>query len=147
MKRIQADFPFEDYWLYKVWHEKEGRFQANLILISNIKKRTTVSYARYLMSIHLGRFLTKEEHVDHIDENRSNDSIDNLQILSKQENKLKSEKYLAELKPKYIELNCSHCGNSFKYFSRNYRFYTKQGRTNFNCSKTCAYESRKTTEV
>ena len=56
---------------------------------SETKKRHTVSYARYLMSTHLGRFLDKDEHVDHIDNDKSNDVITNLQILSQLENNRK----------------------------------------------------------
>ena len=37
---------------------------------------------RYVMAEHLGRPLTKEEVVHHIDENRINNSIENLQVMS-----------------------------------------------------------------
>lgn len=143
MKRIQADFPFEDYWLYRVWHKKEGRWQANLILKANIKERTTIAYARYVMSVHLKRFLTIEEHVDHIDENKSNDLITNLQILSKQENKLKSEKHLAQLRPKITKLSCSNCGNIFEYPTRNYKFNLHRGQINFYCTRQCVSISQR----
>lgn len=138
MKRIQAEYPYNDYWLYKVWHRKEGRYQANLILKSDIKIRTTLSYARYLMSCSVGRILDKNEEVDHIDNDKSNDDITNLQILSKEENKKKQEDYNRSLNPIKISLPCSHCGNIFEYPANNYRYHTKRGRKSFCCSRSCS---------
>lgn len=40
---------------------------------------------RYVMSEHMGRYLTDEEEVHHIDGNKQNNDITNLQILSKSE--------------------------------------------------------------
>jgi hypothetical protein len=53
-------------------------------------ERKTISYARYLMSTHLGRLLTDEEHVDHINDIKLDDRIENLQILSQKENNIKA---------------------------------------------------------
>lgn len=63
-------------------------------LFNSKKERTTISYARYLMSVKLNRFLDRNEEVDHIDNDKTNDSIENLQILSSKENK---EKFLRTL--------------------------------------------------
>lgn len=90
MKRVSAEFPYDDYWLYIVYHSSENRRMANLILQSDITKRKTVSYARYLMSVHLKRFLTSQEEVDHVDNDKTNDNITNLQILTKEQNREKS---------------------------------------------------------
>ena len=45
---------------------------------------------RYLLAVKLGRYLTDEEQVDHIDDDKTNDNIDNLQILTVKENAVKS---------------------------------------------------------
>lgn len=137
MKRVQADHPYSDYWLYKVWHKKEGRFQANLISISNPGKRTTISYARYLMSLRLGRLLDKYEHVDHIDNDKSNDSIENLQILTPEQNKKKQEEFYKFHNKTILQLNCSCCGKEFDYAARNHRYHVRLGRTEFCCSRSC----------
>jgi hypothetical protein len=79
----QAEYPFEEYKLYVVFHKKMKRRMACLVSKEN---RTTISYARYLMSVHLGRKLTKIETVDHIDGDTLNDSLENLQILSNEDN-------------------------------------------------------------
>lgn len=49
-----------------------------------------MTYARWLMQEHLGRKLEPWEHVDHKDENRLNDLIENYQILTLAENTRKS---------------------------------------------------------
>lgn len=51
---------------------------------------TTMLYSRWLMQQHLGRELGPLEHVDHKDEDKTNDSLSNLQILTPAENSRKS---------------------------------------------------------
>jgi uncharacterized C2H2 Zn-finger protein len=85
---IILKYPFSEKWKkgYLVTNKEPRR---NVILFNSEEDRTTISYARYLMSVYLGRFLMKHEHVDHIDHNRMNDYIENLQILSQKENSKK----------------------------------------------------------
>ena len=141
MKRICADYPYDDFWLYIIHHRKENRRMANLISKNDSKSRTTISYARYLMSVHSKRLLNKEEHVDHIDNDKMNDSLYNLQILSPRENKSKQEMHNSIVNPKFVCLKCSSCGILFDYPARNHRFYSKQGQQRFHCSKECGYKS------
>ena len=142
MKRVKAEHPYDGYWLYRVWHKKEGRWQANLVKISDISERTTISYARYVMSVSLGRLLnTGTEHVDHISNDKSDDRLENLQILSPVENKKKQQDFYAEAHPIKIEICCSFCGNKFEIFTRIHKFHVKRGRTKFNCSRKCSSDS------
>ncbi len=53
-------------------------------------RKTTMSYARWKMIQHLERKLLQEEHVDHINEDCTDDRLVNLQILSQLENNRKS---------------------------------------------------------
>lgn len=97
--------------------------------------RTTVSYARYLMSISLGRILDKEEHVDHIDEDKANDNIDNLQLLSLKDNIVKH----MTLKDKFsndVELVCPVCGITFYRPPRNVNHKISKGKV-ITCSRKC----------
>jgi len=71
------------------------------------RKQSSTQYSRYLMSTHLGRYLNKEEHVDHIDNDKNNNSLSNLQVLSLKENNIKTFK-----KPD-VELTCPVCHNNF----------------------------------
>ncbi len=52
--------------------------------------KTSMSYARWKMIQHLQRNLLKEEHVDHINDDCTDDRVENLQILSQLENNRKS---------------------------------------------------------
>ena len=142
MKREQADFPYEDFWLYKVWHEKEGRWQANLVRKSDTSIRTTITYAKYVLSVFLGRLLDPEtEHVDHVDNNKTNDLVENLQILTPEENREKQRLLYRELHPEFIKLKCPICGKEFNYLMRNFKFHTNRGRGRFHCSRECSHES------
>lgn len=68
---------------------KNGSIRRQVILIFNGRK-TSMSYARWLLSVNLGRWLEPHEDADHIDENPLNDSLDNLQVLTKPANIRKS---------------------------------------------------------
>ena len=103
---IVLEEPYASVW-------KRGYLNTNsdgrktLTLYNNHKDRSSTQYARYLMAVKLGRFLTKEEHVDHKDEDKTNDAIDNLQILTVLEN---NRKHFC--KPRLI-CSCPICGLIF----------------------------------
>jgi hypothetical protein len=81
---------------------------------------------RHLASIKLGRWVTSEEVVHHIDENKLNNSDDNLQVLSSSEH---ASIHAIEKGLKLTQvLHCLNCGSSFKQDS------TKQ----IFCSKECS---------
>jgi hypothetical protein len=63
--------------------------------ISKKAKRKNMSYARWQMEQHLGRYLLPGETVDHGDENTLNDSLSNYQILTHAEN---CQKHVAKAK-------------------------------------------------
>ena len=104
---IKLEKPYSSLWSkgYVVINP-EGR--ETLILYNSHKDRSSTQYARYLLSVSLGRFLEKEEHVDHIDGEKTNNSLSNLQILSLEENNRKTHK-----KPN-VTLNCPVCKVVFK---------------------------------
>lgn len=63
------------------------RIFTRLVFTDGSKR--SVQYARLIYEAHIGRRLTIEETIDHIDGDSSNDSISNLQILSRAENSRK----------------------------------------------------------
>lgn len=138
MKRKQGEFPWNNYWVYEVWHRKEGRWMVNFISMTS-EYRTTSSRARYRMSTNLGRFLKDDEHVDHIDNDKSNDDINNLQILSPLENRIKQEKLYREQNPSEVSLICATCTKTFKREIKNYNYKKKKGQEKFYCSRPCGY--------
>lgn len=136
MVGVVAEYPYNDYYLYIIYHKKEDRRYAVLVPINkeNGLKRTTISYARYLMSVKEKRILNKDEDVDHIDENKMNDDINNLQILSKKENIIKGNKRDGR---KMIELKCPNCGTIF-HRRKGQTHLTKNRGTYTACSKRCS---------
>ena len=83
------------------------------------------------MSVNVGRYLTDDEEVDHIDSDKTNDDISNLQILSIENHKLKTIK---ERSPRKTEvITCAFCGKIFERFSN--RLTVK--RNNRFCSRRC----------
>lgn len=126
-----------DPWLgcvgYKTWNYQQERWYMHIVYPN--KKRTNVSYARFLMSTHLKRFLTNEEHVDHIDGNKTNDAIENLQILSCVENNRKKviERNESSIP---IKLTCPVCNKEFQRSPRNVNHKVANGKVP-SCSRQC----------
>lgn len=93
--------------IYGPYTRKDGRMQ--MVIIGDDKKKTTISYPKYVMEKILGRKLGPDETVDHIDGNIFNNDPSNFQILSRRENALKSVRYA-----EYLKLTCKCCGKVFE---------------------------------
>lgn len=76
--------------VYGPYTRKEDMRKHIVLGNGNKYVNLTISYPKALMEIKLGRRLTKNETVDHIDEDFTNDKIDNLQILTREDNITKS---------------------------------------------------------
>lgn len=136
MERVRAEYPYDDYYLYVVFHKGEGRRYANLISITEgKKKRKTISYARYLMSVKEKRILLPSEHVDHKDNNKMNDNIDNLQILTLRENNIKEGKRHGM---KMVELKCPNCEKVFVRRKGNTHLEKSRKSIYTCCSRSCS---------
>lgn len=93
----------------------------------NATKNGYVLMHRVVMENHLGRLLEKNEIVHHLDENKHNNSIENLQVMgSKEHNRMHSSTGRT-----IVELVCPCCG---KAFSRELR--AVHGGQSF-CSRSC----------
>ena len=123
--------------VYGPYTRKDGR--KHVIIIDDDNNQTTVSYPKYLMQEHLGRQLTKEETVDHIDGDFTNDSIDNLQILSRKDNARKQFEDFPELKAKQYIFECPVCKKEAVIPYRRYKDnQLRQGKAGPYCSRSCA---------
>lgn len=134
--KLALEKPYSDDWDYGyLVKNKEDRKQVCLY-VKDGEKRTTTPFARYLMSVEIGRYLRDDEHVDHIDEDKTNDSVDNLQILTPLEN---SKKYflLKGKRAKKVVLSCPQCQEDFMLTERHYKSRIKNNKRIF-CSKNCS---------
>lgn len=95
--KIELLHPFDNDWDYGYLIKNREKRQILCLYKCNggTEKRKTIAYARYLVSVREGRYLKDTEYVDHIDEDKTNDSIENLQILTDLENKQKHAAFIA----------------------------------------------------
>lgn len=112
-----------------------------IYLHGNGEKLCGTSYARYLYNVHLykteGRVLTKDEVVDHINNNRLDDRLENYQILSNAENQRKENGRLGK---KYVLEICPVC-HKFFIIPYNNSQLTPHGKGELSfCSKGCSYQ-------
>ena len=96
-------------------------------------KTISKAYARLVMEAALGRKLNSGEHVDHIDGDKSNDALWNLQVLSDQDHRIKTAMESSARQCQKLTLACPICGADFKA-SR----YRAKRTDAVCCSKPCA---------
>ena len=93
--------------IYGPYTRKDGR--QHVILYEN-GKRKTISYPKYLLEQKIGRALLPHETCDHIDGDFTNNSLDNLQVLSRQENSAKAMALRTAEQGYFV---CPECHSSF----------------------------------
>lgn len=114
-------------------YESKTAFGRLFVIHYNNGQRRTQSYPRYIMENHLGRKLEDWEHVDHINDDFSNNQISNLQLLTQAENNKKSAK-----PAKFHHFTCA-CGKFAKVLLAQYKNnQIKQKKKGPFCSRSCA---------
>ena len=109
---IRLKYPFNRYFRKgKLLVNRERR--RTVILINYGSRVTSISYARYKMSVKHKRFLKPHEHVDHINNDKTDDRYSNLQIVTEEYNRIK---YAIEVSngTKNYRLECPVCGTLFE---------------------------------
>lgn len=119
---------FTDYKVYGPYYHK--RLDRYMVYLVSSTHRTSMTYARYLMCMSQKRILESWEQVDHIDGNRLNDLIENLQILTQKDNIAKSARSLT-----LIAFSCSFCGREFELEKRQIH---KKRKLPICCSRSCS---------
>lgn len=127
--------PFTEKWdsAYLVFSKREGR-RVVVLRNTSTKAMTSTAYARYLLSVKIGRILRKNEQVDHIDGDKSNDVIDNLQLLTVEEHQRKTSSERSLLREHRLKnrvprhgtywehvkygCNCPECVAAYREYSR-----------------------------
>ena len=108
--KITLEYPYAVDWKLG-YLQTNGEGRKTVILFNNEQDRSSTAYARYIMSVKLGRYLTSDEEVDHVDGNKFDDSPENLQLLTKEEHRAKTT---AERAVPYLKFICECCGKDFE---------------------------------
>lgn len=113
--------------------KKDSRLRC--IIVHPDEHKQTISYPKYLMEIHLDRYLEENETVDHIDGNFLNNCIDNLQVLDR-----KKHCYNDAYRNRDVKVNCTYCGKEFtiKGNTLHYRNRKDRYQSGYFCSKKCS---------
>lgn len=136
MSDFTLQYPYTEDW-DKGYIVTNGQNRKNVILYNSPNDRSTTSYSRYLVSVSLGRYLQESEHVDHIDEDKTNNNISNLQILNQKENNLKASKHKGRL---LAEIKCPSCSSIFtRRKGRTQAVDSLKGKITC-CTKECSYD-------
>jgi hypothetical protein len=107
------EYPYSEDWNkgYLVINP-EGR--RTVILFNTHADRSSTQYARYLLAVKEGRYLTTDEEADHRDDDKTNDDLRNLRIVTPEQNKLKRDNLLMNNNPIW-DVTCPGCDNIFSY--------------------------------
>lgn len=121
--------------VYGPYTRKDGR--KHVVIVNSNGSKTTKSYPRYLMEQHLGRTLDSSETIDHINNDFSDDRIENLQILSLADN-AKKEMSRPERAKKFYDFICPCCGAQASKQLNQVTMNLKRGKAGPFCSRKCA---------
>ena len=103
-------------------------------------KKQVVPYARYLMEEYLGRKLREDEEVHHKDHDKTNDVIENLEVINSTEHR----KHHNPLKYKDTIEQCYVCGKSFTFTAKQHSNKYKERKRKLDtvdkyfCSRKCS---------
>jgi hypothetical protein len=121
--------------VYGPYRRKDGR---QIVIHYDGRHRRTQSYPRYLMEQELGRKLEPWEQVDHINNDPTDDRLDNFQILTPKEKKKKAA-IANGLSAKWLYFECPVCDSGFILKESTYRANQGvQGKKGPYCSRSCA---------
>lgn len=118
--------------VYGPYTRKDGR--QHVILYEN-GTRKTISYPKFLLEQKLKRSLRSDETCDHIDNDHTNNSLTNLQVLSRIDN---SRKQMAFKPAELGVFTCPVCNCSFTKRMNQVRANLKKGKSGPYCSRSCA---------
>lgn len=130
--RIELEEPFKSCCrpYGSIWVLKNGRKNVSMTKLDGTQ--TNFLYSRYLMCVKLGYILPSDIHVDHIDDDKTNDDIDNLQLLTPVENILKYKKYYNENIKQTYKHTCVYCSVIFEVAENRHN-----NKNTKYCSKKC----------
>lgn len=95
---------YEGYKIRGPYKRPDGRY--HLYLDKGVE-RITISYPKFLIELSLGRRLTKDEIAHHKDGDVSNNSLDNLMLLTRQQHGILHRRKEGQV------VCCTECGREF----------------------------------
>lgn len=111
-------------------------------------KLRTLSWPKALLEVKEGRLLLENETADHIDEDFKNDNLDNLQILTRPANIIKSFEANPYRKEEFSNHVCPQCNIEFIALAKQVKGNQKaKGKAGPFCSKRCAGKYSKQIQV
>lgn len=134
---IQLQPPFSLKW-NKGYLQIHPSGRKYICLFNSNSDRTIISYARYLYGVKLGYEVPAEYEVDHRDNDRTNDDINNLQLLTQEENRLKQEWWVTLMVVQWHIIPCDYCKELFYITQREINNKIAQNVTSLCCSKKCS---------
>lgn len=121
--------------IYVVVNYNQG-FRKTAIIYKNGKYVKSIGYAKYLVEAHLGNYISNGYEIDHINGDCTDDRIENLQVISKELNRIK-EIYDNHNFEVLVKLICPNCGKTFDIEKRN--FMSKINYCKYiYCSRSCS---------
>lgn len=97
---------YDEYRVYGPYTRKDNR--QVVILVNDKQEHKTVSYPKYLVEKFLDRYLDKDDTVDHIDGNFTNNELSNLRVIPRD---IHARSHTKHLEP--IVKVCAVCGKEF----------------------------------
>lgn len=135
-KLTRADSPYIDYLIYGPYYCKSAKRNKIILINEKDNSKLQMTWARYMMSIKINQVLDSEEHVDHIDDNSTNDILENLQILNHSDHAKKTLIDKAVTKT-IVTIQCPECNTIFEREKNHTHLINKRFMRTF-CSRRCA---------
>lgn len=120
-------------------YEKGNKRKYMMLIEGN--SRTTINYSRYLIEQRLGKKLSANEDVHHINGNLTDDRIENLEIVNKSLHRRNHKLVYESIK----SLICPNCNINFIIDRKNIAItvvHRKEGKAGPFCSNYCAAKYR-----
>lgn len=148
VKEFQLEEPYCSVYRYGHLRTDPRTGRKQVRLTKHDGTTTTTSYARYLYNVSCGYFIPSYLDVDHINEDRTDDRIENLQLLTRAENIAKYHKHYRDNFIFFHDITCSHCGKVFKLSeselnARRINNKSLSERSKYYCSVKCVNESHR----
>lgn len=135
--KIELEEPFKSKWLYGyLTINSENR--RIVTMYSGEGQYRGISYARYLYGVHLGYEVPDHLEVDHVNDDKTDDRLDNYQLLTSEQNRLKQEYNYVMNQQVVYGVYCAYCQSPFLMTDRVRKMRMAQGVEYPFCTKSCS---------